>query len=91
MSKYIVGGLMLFVSVGFNNAYGATRMGKAVADAYFKIDGKRATAVEADKAADDHRIEKCTPVKNTEPPAYKCVEVVKEYSARNGSPSWKRP
>ena len=72
-------------------AFGASRMGKATSDVYFKIDGKRATAVEADAAAKDHMIERCTPVKNTEPPAYKCSEVVKEFSAKNGSPSWKRP
>lgn len=74
-----------------NVAFAAVRMGESQSNVYFKIDGTKATAVEADQNAKDHRIEKCTPIKNSEPPSFKCVEVVKEYSARTGAPSWKRP
>lgn len=89
--KCLIVGLIVLAMQLAGHAHGETRMGKAVSDVYFKIDGKKATAMEADKAADDHKIEKCSPVKNTEPPAFKCVEVVKEYSARTGLASWKRP
>lgn len=77
--------------LGAIRGHAAERMGSNTVDAYFKIDGKKATAQEADKAAPNHRIEKCTPIKNSEPQAYKCNEVVKEYSARTGNATWKRP
>lgn len=94
MSKLIFGllGLVLAALVVITgHAHGAERMGKITTDVYFKVDGKKATALEADAKARDHKIEKCSPVKNTEPPAFKCVEVVKEYSPKTGSPTWKRP
>ncbi len=73
------------------NATAAQRMGKSTSEAYFKIDGQKATAMEADAAAKDHTIEQCKPIKNSEPPASKCSEVVKEYNPKTGSPTWKRP
>lgn len=78
---------MLFTA----NVHAAQRMGKSTSDVYFKIDGKKATPVEADAAAADHTIERCKPIKNSEPPAYKCDEVVKEFNPKTGAPTWKRP
>lgn len=70
------------------------RMGENTNNVYFTIDdinGEPKTPVEADAAAKDHTIYRCKPIKNSRPAAHKCDEVVKEFNARTGAPSWKRP
>lgn len=63
-------------------------------DAYFEVDGKKASPAEASEAAktsDD--IKKCTPIKGAitsdGKPAYKCKQVVKRINPKTGNSNWK--
>lgn len=94
MGRIILGFIAIVLSALFwlNGAYAAERMGSNRPDDYFKIDGKRAeSALEAQKAASGHTIQRCKYIKNSEPAAFKCDEVVYEYNAKTGGGSWKRP
>lgn len=85
--------LILLTLVLGLNASAATRMGDESHNDYYKIDksDKHVDAKTADESADKHTVTRCRYIKHSEPAAYKCEEVVKEYSAKNGNPKWVRP
>lgn len=96
ISKDFINGLILFtlISAGMY-AKADVVIDDGTKDAFFMVDGHKASAIDATKAAEEsgRKIQRCTPIKNSfttsGEPAYKCPFVVKHINPKNGNTTWK--
>lgn len=90
--KSLITVLIVLVSV---SAFAEVSVDDGTTKVIFKVGGKIVSPIDAAKAAPDHEVERCNPIKGalnasgSAAEVYKCKAVKLEYSLKTGAPHWK--